>query len=166
MMAFGRLAAQLIVLFALFAAVAAFSDWPRYHQLAADTAVIKLSFTHGAIRQECRRRTPEELAKLPPTMRKPLDCPRGRGDVYVELDVDGQPMYRASLPPSGLSRDGPSRVYHRFVVSAGAHSIAARLRDTPRTEGFDYVKSGDVVLTAGQNFIVDFRAGADGFIFR
>jgi hypothetical protein len=167
MTAFARPLAQVAVLFALFAAVAAFSDWPRYQQLAADTAVIKLSFTHGSSRQaDCRRRTAEELAKLPPNMRKPFDCPRSRGDVYVELDIDGQPVYRASLPPSGLSRDGPSRVYRRFVVSAGTHSIAARMRDTARTEGFDYVKSGEVILAAGQNFVVDFRAEANGFIFR
>lgn len=167
MIAWGRIIGQVFVLTGLFAAVAMLSDRPRYRQLAPGTAVIKLSFTHGSNRQaDCRRRTAEELAKLPPNMRKPLECPRGRRAVYVELDVDGQASYRASLPPSGLSSDGPSRVYQRLVVPVGVHSVVVRMRDTPRTEGFDYVKSGDVVLVADQNFVVDFRAEAGGFVFQ
>jgi hypothetical protein len=162
-----RAAIQIFVLIILFAGVAMLSDWPRYQQLPPQAAIIKLSFTHGSNRQaECRRRTAEELAKLPPNMRNPLDCPRNRGVVYVEFDIDGQTIYRASLPPSGISRDGPSRVYERFVVSAGPHAVAVRMRDTAREEGFDYVKSGQVVLAAEQNFVVDFRAEANGFVFR
>jgi hypothetical protein len=162
-----RIAGQIAVLTAVFAAVATFVDWPRYQQIPAQSAVIKLSFTHGSNRQaECRKRTPEELAKLPPNMRKPLECPRRRGSVYVELDVDGHTIYRASLPPAGISGDGPSRVYQRFVVPAGPHAVAVRMRDSPRSEGFDHAKSGDVVLTAAQNFVVDFRPEAQGFVFR
>jgi hypothetical protein len=167
MIALVRVLGQVLVLTALFAMVALFSDWPRYQQLAPETAIIKLSFTHGSNRQaECRRRTAEELARLPPNMRKPLECPRGRRAVYVEFDVDGRPLLRASLPPSGLSGDGPSRIYQKFLVPIGAHSVVVRMRDTPRTEGFDYEKSGDVVLATNQNLVVDFRAEAGGFVFR
>jgi hypothetical protein len=49
----------------------------------------------------------EEIAKLPPNMRRPLDCPRGRRPIYVELDVGHQVSYRASLPPTGIAGDGP-----------------------------------------------------------
>jgi hypothetical protein len=162
-----RLAAQVVVLTALFAAVAVVTDWPSYHQIPAQSAILKLSFTHGSNREaECRRRTPEELAKLAPNMRKPLECPRTRGAVYVELEIDGRMMYQASLPPSGLSGDGPSRVYQRFVVPAGPHTLAVRMRDTPRREGFDYAKSGSIVLAADDNFVVDFRTEAGGFVFR
>ena len=162
MTAWARIAAQVLVVTVFVAAVALLSDRPRYRVLEPDTAVMKLSFSHGSNRQaECRRRTAEELAKLPPNMRNPLDCPRGRGSVYVELDVDGRSIYRASLPPAGISGDGPSRIYKRFVVAPGAHSVAVRMRDTSRTEGFDYAKSGDIVLAAEQNFVVDFRTEAD-----
>lgn len=167
MIGWARMAAQLAVVTLLFAAVAAFADWPRYLQIPPHAAMIKLSFTHGSNREaECRRRTAEELARLPPNMRKPMDCPRTRGSVYVELDVDGRTVYRALLPPSGISGDGPSRVYQRFLVPAGPHAIAVRMRDTPRTHGFDYAKSGEIVLAAGDNFVVDFRAEAQGFVFR
>ena len=162
-----RIATQIALLTAIFAAVAVFADWPRYRQIDVQSAVIKLSFTHGSNRKaDCRVRTAEELAKLPPNMRKPLDCPRTRGAVYVELDLDGQPIYRASLPPSGISGDGPARVYQRFVVPAGRHVIVVRMRDTQRIEGFDYSKVGDVVLAPEQNFVIDFRPEAEGFVFR
>ena len=167
MIAGARVAAQIAVMTLLLAAVAVLADWPPYHQIPAQSAIIKLSFTHGSNRQaECRKRTAEELAKLPPNMRKPLECPRGRGSVYVELDMDGRTIYRASLSPSCISGDGPSRVYQRFVVPAGSHDLAVRMRDTALTEGFDYAKSGKVVLAAGDNFVVDFSAGAEGFVFR
>ena len=115
-----RLIAQFIVIAALFAGVAALSDWPKYSQIAKDSGVVMLTFVHGADRKgECRRLTPEEIAKLPPNMRRVQDCPRGRRPIYVELDVDGHGVYRASLPPTGVAGDGPSRVYQRFVLPAG-----------------------------------------------
>lgn len=162
-----RTLGQVVVVTAIFAAVAAFADRPRYRSLPPDSAVVKLSFTHGSNREtECRRRTPEELAKLPPNMRKPLECPRTRGNVHVELDIDGNAVYREDLRPSGISGDGPARVYRRFVVAAGKHTIAVRLRDTPRTEGFDYSGTSDAVLATDQNFVIDFRPEARGFVFR
>jgi hypothetical protein len=161
------LAGQIVALTIVFAAVAWLADWPRYRQIPEQSAVVKLSFTHGSSRKaDCRKRTAEELAKLPPNMRRPVECPRARQPVYVELDVDGRATYRASLPPSGLSGDGPSRVYERFVVPAGPHAIAVRMRDTARAEGFDYAKSADVTLSPDQSFVIDFRPEVDGFAFR
>ncbi len=161
-----RMLAQTAALAVLCAAVAGLSGWPTYSQLPSDTALLKLSFTHGSKRGAgCHRRTAEELAKLAPNMRKAIECPRTRPPVYVELDVDGLNIYRASLPPSGLSGDGPSRVYRRFTLSAGAHQIAVRMRDSAESEGFDYARSGDVLLSANQSFVVDFRPDAGGFSF-
>jgi hypothetical protein len=40
------------------------------------------------------------------------------------------------------------------------------MRDSRRSEGFDHSKSGDILLTAAQNFVVDFRPEAQGFVFR
>ncbi len=167
MMIWLRRIGQVAVVTAAFAAVATLASWPPYDQIPPDTAVIKLSFTHGSNREaECRRRTPEELAKLAPNMRKPIVCPRSRGNVYVELEIDGRMAYRASLKPSGVGGDGPARVYRRFLVPTGAHTIAARLRDTPRAEGFDYTDIANVALAPNQNFVIDFRSDANGFVFR
>jgi hypothetical protein len=147
--------------------VAALADWPIYRQIPEGSAVVVLTFVHGADRKaECRRRSPEEIARLPPNMRKVQECPRGRRPLHVELDLSGRRLFAAALPPTGIAGDGPSRVYRRFVVPAGPYEIAVRMRDTPRTEGFDHQRAETVALVAGQMLVVDFRAENGEFIFR
>ena len=68
-----------LLLYGLFALViGVFSHWPPYRHLAADQALVKLSFSHtGKPVSDCRPQTAEELAKLPPNMRAPVRCPPG-----------------------------------------------------------------------------------------
>lgn len=143
-----------------------FSDRPAHTHFPPDMALIKLSFAHGAQKEECRRRTEEELAALPPNMRRPMVCARERLPVEVELLLDGAPLYRAVLPPTGLAGDGPSRAYERFAVPPGAHELVARLRDSDRAAGFDYERTAVVELAPGQSLAIDFRPEMGGFIFR
>jgi hypothetical protein len=162
-----RLAAQFAMIAVLFAAVAWFSDHPAYRQIPESTAVMMLTFVHGADRRgECRRLTPEEIAKLPPNMRRVQDCPRVRRPIYVELDVDGRNLYRANLPPTGIAGDGPSRVYQRFVLPAGKYDVAVRMRDTARTAGFDHERRDSIDLAPDQLFVIDYRPESGDFIFR
>ena len=162
-----RLAGQFVVIAALFAAVAAFSDWPAYRQIPAGSGIVMLTFVHGADRRaECRRLTPEEIAKLPPNMRRVQDCPRGRRPLYVELDLGGRTIYQRDLPPTGIAGDGPSRVYQRFVMPAGKYDVAVRMRDTPRAEGFDHERTGARRARADQMFVIDFRPESGEFMFR
>jgi hypothetical protein len=162
-----RLALQFAVLAALFAAVAALADWPHYRQIPGDSGVVMLSFVHGADRRaQCRRLSPEEIAKLPPNMRKVQDCPRGRPPLYVELDLGDRTIYRATLPPTGIAGDGPSRVYQRFTVPSGDYELAVRMRDTPRGSGFDYEAKQHLSLASGQLFVIDFSGDSKQFVFR
>jgi hypothetical protein len=162
-----RLVGQFAVIAALFAAVAWLSDHPTYRQIPKGSVVMMLTFVHGADRRgECRRLSPEEIAKLPPNMRRVQDCPRGRRPIYVELDIDGHNIYRASLPPTGIAGDGPSRVYRRFVLPAKTYDVAVRMRDTARIEGFDHERRGRVELSPEQMFVIDYNAETGGFIFQ
>jgi hypothetical protein len=162
-----RVFGQFAVIAALFAAVAVFADWPAYRQTPQGTGIVMLSFVHGADRRaECRRLTPEEIAKLPPNMRRVQDCPRGRPPLYVELDVGDQVAYRAALQPTGVAGDGPSRVYQRFVLPVGQYDVAVRMRDTTRPDGFDHERKGRIALGADQMFVIDFRSESGGFMFR
>jgi hypothetical protein len=162
-----RLVGQFVAIAALFAAVAAFADWPVYRQTPPGTGVVMLSFVHGASRQaECRRLTPQEIAKLPPNMRRVQDCPRGRRPLYVELDVGDRVAFRAALAPTGIAGDGPSRIYQRFVLPAGRYDVAVRMRDTARSDGFDHERKGSIALAPDQMFVIDFRSESGGFIFR
>ncbi len=162
-----RMAGQFLVILALFAGVAFLSDRPLYRQIPENSAVMMLSFVHGADRRgECRRLTPEEIAKLPPNMRRVQDCPRGRRSLYVELDLDGRNIYRADLPPTGIAGDGPSRVYQRFVLPAGKYEVAVRMRDTARTDGFDHERHDTIDFAPEQMLVIDYRAESGEFIFR
>jgi len=162
-----RLAGQVLVVAALFAGVAWLSDRPTYRQIPEGFGVVMLTFVHGADRRgECRRLTPEEIARLPPNMRRVQDCPRMRRPIYVELDVDGRNIYRASLPPTGIAGDGPSRVYQRFVLPAGKYDVDVRMRDTARAEGFDHERRETIDFAANQLFVIDYRPESGEFIFR
>jgi hypothetical protein len=162
-----RIGAQFGVILALFASVVAFADWPRYRQTPHDTGLVVLTFVHGASRDaECRRLSPQEIARLPPNMRRTHECPRGRRPIYVELNVRDKTVYRAFLPPTGLAGDGPSRVYRRFVLPVGEHNISVRMRDTARSQGFDHERSELIKLGPDQMFAIDFRPNGGGFIFR
>ncbi len=151
-------------LYALFALViGAFSRWPVYHPIGANEALVKVSFSHtGKPVSECRKQTPEELAKLPPNMRAPMVCPRERSPVSVQVDVGGKPALRRVAPPTGLSHDGPSSVYLRLPVPAGEQRIAVRLNDDVRSSGFTYQREETVTLRASQILVIDFDAEKGG----
>jgi len=142
------------------------SDSPAYTHFPPDKALIKLSLAHGARKEECRRRTRGELAKVPANMRRPMECSRERLPVTVERLLDGKPLYHEVLRPTGLSGDGPSRAYERFAVPPGRHELVVRLRDSDRADGFDYERAATIELAPAQSLAIDFRAEMGGFVFR
>ena len=152
------------LLYGLFALIIGyFSGSPPYRHLQPGEALIKLSFSHeGKLVYKCRQRTPEELAKLAPNMRAPLDCPRERSPVTVEIDLDRALVYRHVAQPSGLSKDGASTVYHRFAVPAGENRLAIRLKDDMHSADFDYHREQAVSLKPGQVLVIDFNQEAGG----
>ncbi|MGI9380768.1 MAG: hypothetical protein ACR2OW_14085, partial [Methyloligellaceae bacterium] len=91
---------------------------------------------------------------------------RERIPLHVQFEIDGRLLYDDLLQATGLSNDGPARVYKKFVVPSGRHIITARLRDTKRQSGFDYEVNQQVTLEPFQNLAVDFKADAGGFFLR
>ena len=161
-----RVFAQLALYAGFAIAVVSFSSCPSYTRVDPDHSVVKLSFSHAGPRREpCRTLSPEELEALAPNMRSGVDCPRERVPVTVDLEIDGERIYHAVLPPSGLAGDGPSSVYERFEIPAGHHRIRVRLRDTTRERGFDHERTADIRLAPRQIFVIDFRAELGGFQF-
>jgi hypothetical protein len=160
-----RYALQGLAYAAFAATIAYFSAHPSYRLRGDDAALVKLSFSHSAqLMQQCRERTPEDLAKLAPNMRTKMDCPRQRADVLLELDMDGKPLYRISTPPTGLRQDGAATVYRRLEIPAGRHLFQARLADGP-DRVFHFTREIDLDLAPGQVLIVDFLTGEGGFVF-
>lgn len=154
-----------IAIYALFAlALGYFSASPVYTYVDPAKAMIRLSFSHtGAHIRECRRLSQEELNQLAPNMRRPMDCPRARVPLLVEMELDGNVIYRDSLQPDGLARDGSATAYQRFTVASGDHELRVRMRDSRRSEGFDWEFEKNISLAPRQILVVDFNPGTGGF---
>ena len=144
-----------------------FSVAPAYLHIEPDKALLVLSFGHaGQPVEECRQRTPEELAKLPPNMRNPSVCPRQRSPIDVELTMDGKLLFEESFQPQGLSGDWGVDVYREFKILSGKHHIEVRLKDSVRILDFNYTFAEDVVLKSNQLLMIDFLPNEGGFILR
>lgn len=158
-----------VVFFALFMGVVGyFSAHPSYTYLQPDETLIKLSFSHaGQLKEACRERTPEEIAKLPMYQRKSTTVceSRERSDVVVELEMDGTQLYHVIMKPNGFARSGTSNIYRRIPVKAGVHTLKARLKDHVGEE-FNYKYEETVDLAPGRIMVIDFKSATGGFIFR
>jgi len=152
----------------LFAVVSViFTIWPRFSQLAEGNSIISLTFSHAGQRlEECRKRTQEELNKLPPNMRKPSECPRERYPVRVSFSADDEVLFDQSLLPSGIWKDGESTVYRRIELPAGIHKLFIGMSDSGREEGFDYTGQTEITLIENQHVVVEFNGLQETFIFR
>jgi hypothetical protein len=159
-----KLIGQWVLYVAFFALLGVFSVWPRLHLMADDEAIVSISFSHAAKRVgECRRLSQEELMALPPNMRRPEDCPRERHPLQVVFLMDGQTIYEAALPPTGLWSDGKSTAYQRIRVSAGVHDFVIRMNDSGTSGAFDFESSSTINLLPGENLVVYFDADGQQF---
>ncbi len=147
--------------------LAYFSNSPSYTYHDPEMALIMVSFSHAAERiEECRRFTPEETAALAPNMRRPMDCPRERLPLHVEVIMDGNILLSKSYNPTGLSKDGSASVYESIPVKPGQHQIVAKLRDSNRQDGFDFESNVSFSLNPKELFVIDFREELGGFYFQ
>ncbi len=156
------------LLYAAFAVVVGyFSTSPPYRQLGDDEALLRLSLLHpGKPKGECRQRSVEELAKMPPQMRTPLDCPRERSPVTVRVELDGKAVIDESFAPAGLNRDGASAGYRRLPIPSGRHTVRARLNDDIRNTDFPYERTAELDVRPGQIVLIDFNPAQGGLLIR
>ena len=166
-----RSALRFLLQGAAYAAIAAllgyFATLPPYQYADARRASVKVSLSHAANRvKPCVQLTQEEIAELAANMRRTETCARERLPLILELDIDGETILSLRAQPSGLWNDGPASIYERFEVAPGEHTIAARLRDTARTEGWDYASEETVELQPGRYFTITFKPETGGFKFR
>jgi hypothetical protein len=162
-----QLSGQLIAYAAFAAVIGLFSTWPAIRLLQPDQALLRLSFSHpGKVSAECRQRTAEELAKMQPQMRTPLDCQRERSPVQVRIELDGQVLVDRAYAPAGLSRDGASSAYWRSPIGAGTHSLAVSLRDDVRPDAPVHRREATLDVRAGQIVLIDFKPEQGGVVIR
>ena len=144
-----------------------FATLPTYQYGNARQASVKVSLSHATKRvKACVQLTQEEIAALAANMRRTVSCERERLPLILELDIDGEAVLSLQAQPSGLWNDGPASIYERFEITPGEHTIAARLRDTARTDGWDYTSERTVELQPGRYFTITFKPETGGFNFR
>ncbi|NIA27140.1 MAG: hypothetical protein GWP02_03715 [Desulfobulbaceae bacterium] len=161
-------AALQVALYAGFAFVTGYlSFWPRYQYAAPDMATVKISLSHATNHvAPCVELTPQQIAELAPNMRRSQLCERKRLPLLLELDIDGELALRIEASPSGMWGDGNASVYERFDLAPGEHRIATRLRDTARSDGWDYSYEENVIFAAGRYRTITFKPEKGGFSIR
>lgn len=143
-----------------------FASAPSIRLLAGDEAVVTMAFSHaGDLREPCRKISAEEMAKLPPNMRKPQECPRERSPITIEMFVDGQMLYNDSLPPPGLFEDGGVDIYFSGKIPAGQHHFEIKMDDSVREAGFNHRLEQDISIRPAQILLFDFDSDK-GFVVK
>jgi len=141
-----------------------FSFSPPYRQLAEDKAVVTLAFGHAAKRvSECNVLSQEELSKLAPNMRKPMDCPRERSPLSIELRLDGELAIQDVFEAPGLYNDQSVDVYRNIKVPQGEHRLSVWMNDDVRVNGPTYQFEQTVNLQPAQRLVVKFDANKNAF---
>ena len=162
-----QIGGQIAATAALLAVVCYLASGPGYRYFGPEEALVKLSITHATQRREaCHRRTKEELEKLPPNMRAANQCSRERVPMELAIEVDGKRVMAATAQPAGLSKDSAASVYRLFRVPAGRHTLAVRMRDSLRSEGYDFTAEQVVEMKPHAVLVVDFDDDAQAFRFR
>jgi len=141
-----------------------FSAAPPYTRLQPDQAVITVAFAHAGKRlEDCHKLSREELARLPPNMRAPLDCPRERSPVTVQLLLDGKLFLEEVARAPGLYHDLGVDIYRSAKVPVGTHRLVVQMNDDARVEGPTYTYEGTVTLKPAQLLVVDFNSETGRF---
>lgn len=162
-----QLAAQAALYGAFAIVIGYFSTSPSYRLLSDGQGLLRLSLQHpGQPKGDCRQRTPEELARMSPQMRAPLDCPRERSPVQVRVELDGKSVIDETFPPAGLRRDGASAGYRRLPIGAGEHTLRVQLNDDARRSDFPYERIATIDVKPGQIVLIDFNPAKGGLLIR
>lgn len=89
--------------------------------------IVRLAWrARGEHVRECRHRTPEELAKLPPHMRQEEVC-EGRVLPYrLVVALDGTERVNREVRGAGAREDRPLYVTEDLAVAPGPHRVSVR----------------------------------------
>ncbi|HRE88843.1 MAG TPA: hypothetical protein PK095_06830, partial [Myxococcota bacterium] len=81
----------------------------------------------GKVTEKCERRTPAELAALPPHKRVAEVCERGRAEVRLVVRVDGVLAHDERHAPGGAFGDGLSNAVVVVPMSPGEREVLVSL---------------------------------------
>ncbi len=149
------------LLYALFfLPIAWLTHQPTHTHLEPGMAELKIAVRHaGKIIGQCGTDNSAPEVLLPEHVTRPEICPRERSPLQLELLLDGETLYRATVAPSGLHNDGVSSMYRRFRVPAGRHHLALRMNDDAAREGATWELVAPIELAPAQVLVATFKEG-------
>jgi ferredoxin len=107
-----------------------------------------VTFKHpGAIEENCRELSEDELARRPVHMRKGKVCDRARSDVRLRVSVDGEQRVALTIPAGGIWGDGNSVAVERIPLDPGRHRVRAEIGDTADVDEWSYVSEETLEFT-------------------
>jgi hypothetical protein len=137
---------------------------PLYRHQADDVATLKVAVRHaGKVVGECTALTGAEVAELAANMKRAEICPRERSPLQLQLFLDGEPLYSATVPASGLHNDGVSSMYHRFEIPVGRHQLKLQMNDDQSVDGPTWELEQTLDIAPAQVLVASFK---DGFRIR
>jgi hypothetical protein len=113
-------------------------------------AIVRLAWrTRGEQVRDCRRRSPEELQRLPVHMRQEEVC-EGRLLPYrLVVSVDSVSLVDRLVHGAGAREDRPLYVFQDLIVEPGPHRISVRFTlETPSAQPESDQDRGDAALPA------------------
>jgi len=125
-----------------------------------------ITFTLGHVGKRvepCRRLSQEELMKLAPNMRRPMECARERSPITMQLQMDGEVIYNKTASPLGLYKDQGIDIYQNIKVTAGKHHLLVWINDDVNVDGPTYQREQDVIIKPEQHLIVEFKPATGSF---
>ena len=117
---------------------------------------------YGQQIEECVPLSEEERADQPAHMQRDEICERGRADVTVEIDVDGQTVHRKTHGPRGLAGGGPAVTLDRLSVEPGHRTLSIRISDDGAPDTWQYDHQTTLDFAVDRREVLLFDTG-DGF---
>ena len=116
----------------------------------------------------------EQLAKIPPHMRKPQgDCETILLSYKLEASVAGKVVYQQTFEPSGARGDRPLYIYKNLPVQPGIHEVDVSFKAVKPEGGtlaeignMDYSYSGRVDFLKSRYRLLTFDPLIDNLVLR
>jgi len=122
-----------------------------------DGSQLVVSFKHpGAVSENCRELSAEELEALPVHMRKSSVCDRIRAHVRLRVTIDGATAVEKSVPPSGIWEDGNSVDVERITVPPGEHRVSVAIGETTDPDEWSFRDEATLTFSEKQRRVVLF----------
>lgn len=116
------------------AALGALSQAP-YARTASPAPLLRLAWrVRGTPVHQCRRLTAEELARLPPHMRRTEECERRILPYRLHVLVDGRTVIDHLVEAAGARSDRPLYVLDEVTLPPGEHLVEIAFTREPQAE--------------------------------